>query len=76
MGWQKAAEQVTHIAAQIEPEEGRLIDPRGARKFLRKYMNNAHISLYWGQPEDFLGELARELKLDGEGDSAGQEGSS
>lgn len=46
-----------HIAAQIDPEGGRLIEPERARKYLEQYFQNADISVYWGSAEDFLGEL-------------------
>ena len=48
-----------HIAGQIEPEEGRLLEPERARKYLESYFQGADISLYWGSPEDFLTELLR-----------------
>jgi len=55
------AARLSHIAAQIEPEEGRLLDPAGTREFLRKYVGTANISLYWGNAENFLGDLLQQL---------------
>jgi hypothetical protein len=49
----------THIAAQIDPEEGRHLDPEKARKYLQKYFQNAKISIYWGSVDDFVRELYR-----------------
>jgi hypothetical protein len=47
-----------HIAAQIEPEEGRLLEPDRARRFLETYFfRDAQISLYWGSVEDFVRDL-------------------
>jgi hypothetical protein len=47
-----------HIAAQIEPEEGRILEPERARRYLENYFSQgADISLYWGSPEDFIKEL-------------------
>jgi hypothetical protein len=47
-----------HIAVQIEPEEDRLLEPERARRFLESYyFQGANISLYWGNVEDFVGEL-------------------
>lgn len=47
-----------HIAVQIEPEEDRLLEPERARRFLENYFfQGANISLYWGNVEDFMGEL-------------------
>lgn len=47
-----------HMAAQIEPEEGRIIDPVGARGYLEEYFkNSASINLYWGSAEEFVKEL-------------------
>lgn len=50
--------EFVHMAAQIEPEEGRIIDPEGARRYLEEYFKNvASINLYWGTPEEFVKEL-------------------
>lgn len=48
-----------HIAAQIDPEGGRLIEPERARKYLEQYFQDADTSIYWGSAEDFLSELDR-----------------
>jgi hypothetical protein len=50
-----------HVAAQIDPEEGRILEPKGARQYLEKYFQPAHISIYWGTTEDFMRELVRRL---------------
>ncbi len=55
------SDRLSHIAAQIEPEEGRLIDPEGTRKFLSKLMGGANISLYWGDVEVFLDDLSEQM---------------
>ncbi len=50
----------THVAAQIEPEEGRILEPKRAREYLEQYFEKgADISIYWGSPDDFLKELLR-----------------
>lgn len=47
-----------HIAAQIEPEEGRMLAPERARRYLENYFSKgADISLFWGSAQDFLTEL-------------------
>ncbi len=46
-----------HIAAQIDPEEGRHINPEKARRYLQNYFRNASISIYWGSMDDFVCEL-------------------
>jgi hypothetical protein len=46
-----------HVAAQIYPEEGRLIEPSGARKYLESYFTDVNISIYWGSAEDFARDL-------------------
>jgi hypothetical protein len=52
-----------HIAGQIEPEEGRLLEPDRARNYLEKYFfQDAEISLYWGSPEEFLADLMQKAK--------------
>jgi hypothetical protein len=51
-------DRYAHIAAQIEPEEGRLLEPERARRYLENYFaKGADISLFWGSAEDFLKEL-------------------
>ena len=46
-----------HIAAQIDPEEGRILEPDGARKYLEQYFQDADISIFWGSADDFIAEL-------------------
>jgi hypothetical protein len=53
-------DRYAHIAAQIEPEEGRILEPERARRYLENYFaKGADISLYWGSAEDFLKELSQ-----------------
>jgi CHAT domain/SIR2-like domain len=48
-----------HVAAQIDPEEGRILEPRRARAYLESYFTEAAISIYWGSPSDFAGDLLK-----------------
>ena len=48
-----------HVAAQIDPEEGRILEPARARQYLESYFQRALISIYWGSPEDFTRELSQ-----------------
>jgi hypothetical protein len=51
-------DRYAHIAAQVEPEEGRILEPERARRYLENYFaKGADISLYWGSPDDFMKEL-------------------
>jgi hypothetical protein len=50
-----------HVAAQIDPEEGRTLEPRGARAYLESYFTESRISIYWGSPDDFAAELSTRL---------------
>ena len=54
----------SHVAAQVEPEEGRLLDPRRARRYLEKYFESEKINLYWGGTEEFLRALAEHLSAE------------
>lgn len=54
-----------HVAAQIMPEEGRILEPEGARHYLEDYFQSENISLFWGSAEDFVRELARQASLPG-----------
>jgi hypothetical protein len=56
-------DRYAHIAAQIEPEEGRILEPERARRYLEKYFaKGADISLFWGSADDFLNELYQRWK--------------
>jgi hypothetical protein len=48
-----------HVAVQIDPEEGRIQEPERARRYLESYFQDADISIYWGNVEDFVQELNR-----------------
>jgi hypothetical protein len=52
-------EDYAHIAAQIDLEEGRILEPENARRYLESYFQKAEISIYWGSVEDFAHELLR-----------------
>jgi hypothetical protein len=54
--------EYTHIAVQIDPEEGATIDAGRARKYLEGYFQNAHMSLYWGSSEHFVKDLDKAWK--------------
>ena len=46
------------IAAQLEPDDERIIEPQGARRYLEEYFGkSASIDLFWGNAEEFLVEL-------------------
>jgi CHAT domain/SIR2-like domain len=51
-----------HVAAQIDPEEGRTLEPERARRYLEQYFSHAQVSIYWGTTEAFLAELHSEWK--------------
>jgi hypothetical protein len=52
-----ARSRYAHVAVQIDPEEGRTLEPEGARRYLETYFKDADISIYWGSVEDFVTEL-------------------
>jgi hypothetical protein len=50
--------QYAQIAAQVEPEDGRILEPQGARTYLEEYFGKgADIDIFWGSPQEFLAEL-------------------
>lgn len=51
-----------NVAVQIDPEAGRLMNPKLARRYLEKYFDDAKISIYWGRPEDFILELQKRFR--------------
>jgi hypothetical protein len=55
-------DRYAHIACQIEPEEGRILEPERARRYLENYFfKGADISIYWGSADDFVAELVNQL---------------
>jgi hypothetical protein len=58
---QRRSERYTHVAAQIDPEQGLIGDPERARNYLEEYFQDADIHIFWGSVEDFLRELERRL---------------
>jgi hypothetical protein len=54
----------SHVTAQIDPEEGRVLEPKRARKYLEDYFldQTAKTSVFWGSAEDFAAELQRRMK--------------
>jgi hypothetical protein len=47
----------------VEPEDERLLVPQRARRYLEKYFaKDADIEIYWGSPQEFLGELVRQAQ--------------
>jgi hypothetical protein len=51
-----------HIAAQIDPEQGQILEADGARRYLEEYFGDADISIFWGSVEDFTAELSARWK--------------
>ncbi|MEJ2708294.1 MAG: CHAT domain-containing protein [Anaerolineales bacterium] len=51
----------SHAAAQIEPEEERIVDVKRARNYLEEYFESENISIYWGNSGEFLKDLWQHL---------------
>jgi hypothetical protein len=51
----------SHAAAQIEPEEDRILDIKRARKYLEEYFHGENIGIYWGSSKEFLLGLQEHL---------------
>jgi hypothetical protein len=51
-----------HIAAQIEPEDDRILEPQRARKYFEQYFKDAAIDIYWGSTDEFLEELIKQWR--------------
>ncbi|MCX6081801.1 MAG: CHAT domain-containing protein [Chloroflexi bacterium] len=50
--------QYAQVAAQVEPEDGRILEPQGARTYLEDYFGkSSDIDIFWGSPQEFLAEL-------------------
>jgi hypothetical protein len=50
-----------HIAAQVDPDEERLLEPAQARKYLEDFCTckEAQFRVYWGHAAEFVQELSR-----------------
>ena len=46
-----------HVAVQIAPEEGRLLDTERARDYLQKAFGQVDLTIYWGSVNDFVRDL-------------------
>jgi CHAT domain/SIR2-like domain len=46
-----------HVAVQIDPEEGRILEPERARRYLESYFQDDNVNIYWGSAEDFVQKL-------------------
>lgn len=58
--------QYAQIAAQVEPEDGRILEPQGARTYLEDYFGKgADIDIFWGSPQEFLAELMQSWRAGG-----------
>ncbi len=51
----------SHAAAQIEPDEDRILDIKRARKYLEEYFQGENIGIYWGSSREFLLSLQDHL---------------
>jgi len=50
-------EDFPHVAAQVAPEEGRLLDTERARDYLQKAFGQIDLTIYWGSVDDFVRDL-------------------
>jgi hypothetical protein len=58
--------QYAHAAVQIDPEdEGGILEPERARRYLERYFQKAEISIYWGSAEDFMKDLLARPQMAG-----------
>lgn len=48
-----------HVAGQITPDEGRLLEPEGARSYLESYFQDSAIDIFWGSADDFVQQLLK-----------------
>jgi CHAT domain/SIR2-like domain len=51
------ADEYAHLAVQIDPEEGQILEPERAREYLEDYLKRHLVGIYWGGVDDFLREL-------------------
>jgi hypothetical protein len=56
------SQRYSHVGIQLDPDETRNLDARRAHKYLEKYFQNSKVTIYWGKSEDFVRQLAQQLK--------------
>jgi hypothetical protein len=54
----EARRRFAHVAAQAEPDDGRLVAPERLRQYLEKYFGHESITIYWGSVERFAAGIA------------------
>jgi len=55
--------QYAQIAAQVEPEDGLILEPQGARTYLEDYFGrSSDIDIFWGSSQEFLNELMKSFR--------------
>lgn len=64
-GGRALRKRYAHVAAQIDPQQGRFLEPDRARQYLESYFQGAEISIYWGSAQAFVRELQRRWTQDG-----------
>jgi hypothetical protein len=66
----EARSRFVHVAVQVEPDEGDILRPDRARKYLESYFGGyqdqrRNVSVYWGSSEDFIAELLEQPDAQG-----------
>jgi hypothetical protein len=61
----RLSDKYSHVAAQIDPEEGQIRDPERARRYLEQYFGRDRVSIFWGSVDDFATRLADEWPTQG-----------
>ena len=65
-GGRQRSDDYVHVAVQLDPEEGRNLDPEGSRRFLKRYFEVGDNRIYWGHVDDFARDLLeRWIKIEG-----------
>jgi len=48
------------VGAQITPEEDRILDPLGTRKYFEQYLRSSNIDIFWGGVNEFVTALDKQ----------------
>jgi len=73
-GMQRRRKRYAHVAGQVSPDEGRILEPARARKYLQAYFDEADIDIFWGSVPDFIQQLTTHMKDDSGKDSGKERG--
>jgi hypothetical protein len=63
-GMRGRRKRYAHVAGQVAPDEGRILQPSRAKAYLESYFGDANIDIFWGSVDDFIQALLVHMNED------------